>query len=53
MNIETVKTQALQLFNHSIDSLPNAIAMLTVLMDQHGLNTTDFKNEIGGKAWSQ
>lgn len=27
-----------------------AVAMLKVLMDQHNLNTTDFKNEIGGKS---
>ena len=27
-----------------------AVATLKVLMDQHALNTTDFKNEIGGKS---
>lgn len=27
-----------------------AVIMLKVLMDQHRLNTTDFKNEIGGKS---
>jgi len=27
-----------------------AVATLKVLMDQHNLNTTDFKNEIGGKS---
>tara|TARA_R110000868_G_scaffold17494_4_gene76667 strand:- start:3205 stop:3627 length:423 start_codon:yes stop_codon:yes gene_type:complete len=27
-----------------------AVATLKVLMDQHSLNTTDFKNEIGGKS---
>lgn len=26
------------------------VATLKVLMDQHNLNTTDFKNEIGGKS---
>ena len=28
----------------------HAVATLKVLMDQHSLNTTDFKNEIGGKS---
>jgi HTH-type transcriptional regulator/antitoxin HigA len=27
-----------------------AVSTLRVLMDQHNLNTTDFKNEIGGKS---
>ncbi|MFT4928048.1 MAG: HTH-type transcriptional regulator/antitoxin HigA [Phenylobacterium sp.] len=37
-------------FNQTITSLDSGVAMLTVLMDQHGLNTTDFKDEIGGKS---
>lgn len=37
-------------FNHRDEALDPAVATLKVLMDQHGLNTTDFKNEIGGKS---
>lgn len=37
-------------FNNRTDSGDPAVATLKVLMDQHGLNTTDFKNEIGGKS---
>ena len=37
-------------FNKNIESLDNGLAVLRVLMDQHQLNTTDFKNEIGGKS---
>lgn len=34
-------------FNHRIDFEVPAVALLKVLMYQHGLNTTDFNNEIG------
>jgi HTH-type transcriptional regulator/antitoxin HigA len=37
-------------FNAQIASLDNGISVLRVLMDQYRLNTTDFKNEIGGKS---
>ena len=37
-------------FNAKIESLDNGLSVLRVLMDQHKLNTTDFKNEIGGKS---
>lgn len=37
-------------FNNRTDSGDPAVATLKVLMVQHGLNTTDFKNEIGGKS---
>lgn len=37
-------------FNAKIESLDNGISVLRVLMEQHKLNTTDFKNEIGGKS---
>jgi len=37
-------------FNASIESLNCGVSVLRVLMDQHKLNTTDFKNEIGGKS---
>lgn len=37
-------------FNQAIESLDNGVAMLTVIMDQHHLNSTGFKNEIGGKS---
>ena len=37
-------------FNNRTDSGDPAVATLKVLMDQHGLNTTDFKNEVGGKS---
>ena len=37
-------------FNAQIKSLDNGISVLRVLMDQHKLNTTDFKDEIGGKS---
>jgi len=37
-------------FNARTDSGDPAVATLKVLMDQHGLNTTDFKNEVGGKS---
>ena len=37
-------------FNGKLDSLDDGIAVLRVLMTQHQLNTTDFKDEIGGKS---
>lgn len=37
-------------FNQRVDAKDPAIAMLKVLMEQHGLNTTDFQHEIGGKS---
>ncbi|MBL4650672.1 MAG: helix-turn-helix domain-containing protein [Aureispira sp.] len=37
-------------FNAKIESLDSGISVLRVLMAQHKLNTTDFKNEIGGKS---
>lgn len=37
-------------FNAQIESLDCGLSVLRVLMDQHKLNTTDFKNEIGGKS---
>jgi len=37
-------------FNANIESLDNGVSVLRVLMDQNKLNTTDFKNEIGGKS---
>ena len=37
-------------FNAKIAALNSGVAALRVLMDQHKLNTTDFKNEIGGKS---
>mgnify|MGYP000588166179 CR=1 FL=1 len=37
-------------FNSELESLDNGIAVLRVLMAQHQLNTTDFKDEIGGKS---
>ncbi len=37
-------------FNTQIKSLDSGLSVLRVLMDQHKLNTTDFKNEIGGKS---
>ncbi|NQY34480.1 MAG: transcriptional regulator [Alteromonadaceae bacterium] len=37
-------------FNVKIESLDGGVSVLRVLMDQHKLNTTDFKDEIGGKS---
>ncbi|EBS3611143.1 TPA: helix-turn-helix domain-containing protein [Salmonella enterica subsp. enterica serovar Muenchen] len=33
-----------------MNSIPAGIAMLRTLMDQHGLTTSDFQNEIGSKS---
>ncbi len=37
-------------FNNRSRAGDPAVATLRVLMDQHDLNTTDFKDEIGGKS---
>jgi HTH-type transcriptional regulator/antitoxin HigA len=37
-------------FNQRLSELNSGVAALSVLMDQHKLNTTDFRNEIGGKS---
>ncbi len=37
-------------FNQRNDDLDPAVAMLRVLMDQHGLNTMDFEKEVGKKS---
>lgn len=37
-------------WNASLAGLPKAVAMLGVIMDQHNLNQSDFKEEIGGKS---
>ena len=37
-------------FNDRLKQLNSGVAALSVLMDQHKLNTTDFENEIGKKS---
>lgn len=37
-------------FNGRLKQLNSGVAALSVLMDQHRLNTTDFENEIGKKS---
>ena len=37
-------------FNDKLKQLNSGVAALSVLMDQHKLNTTDFENEIGKKS---
>ncbi len=37
-------------FNQRIENLNSGSSMLRLLMDQHGLNTTSFAQEIGGKS---
>lgn len=37
-------------FNQQIESLDPGIAMLRLLIDQHGLTQSDFQQEIGGKS---
>lgn len=39
-----------QAFNQSLSEMDSGVSALVTLMDQHGLNTTDFSNEIGGKS---
>ena len=52
LSIERWETESEEFseFNAKIESLDSGISVLRVLMDQHKLNTTDFKNEIGGKS---
>lgn len=40
-----------QAWEHRIESLPADVSMLRLLMDQHGLTGSDFKEEIGGKSY--
>ncbi len=37
-------------FNARIAALPQELAMLRVIMDQHGLNQSSFKEEIGSRS---
>lgn len=37
-------------FNESLANTKGGIAVLKTLMDQHGLNTTDFEDEIGKRS---
>jgi HTH-type transcriptional regulator/antitoxin HigA len=37
-------------FNERIEGIDQGVAMLRVIMDQHGLKTSDFPNEIGNKS---
>lgn len=37
-------------FNARIAAIPKELAILRVLMDQHGLNQASFKNEIGARS---
>ena len=37
-------------FNERLKQLNSGVAALSMLMDQHNLNTTDFENEIGKKS---
>lgn len=37
-------------FNQRIEALDPGVAMLRLLIDQHGLTQSDFQNEIGGKS---
>jgi HTH-type transcriptional regulator/antitoxin HigA len=37
-------------FNERLKQMNSGVAALSVLMDQHKLNTTDFENEIGKKS---
>ncbi|MGI2115644.1 helix-turn-helix domain-containing protein [Shewanella frigidimarina] len=39
-----------EVFNHRQGEIDSAVGTLKVLMDQYGLNTTDFENEIGKKS---
>ena len=50
--IEDYENEAPELaeFNNSIKNLNAGSSMLRLLMEQHGLNTTLFANEIGGKS---
>jgi HTH-type transcriptional regulator/antitoxin HigA len=50
--IERYESEAEQFseFNQTIDKLESGIAMLRVIIDQHKLTLSDFKNEIGVKS---
>ncbi|GAW97503.1 MULTISPECIES: helix-turn-helix domain-containing protein [Colwellia] len=50
--IEDYENNASELaaFNQRIENLNNGSSMLRLLMVQHGLNTTSFAQEIGGKS---
>jgi len=37
-------------FNASIAAVPQELAVLRVIMDQHGLNQSSFKDEIGARS---
>lgn len=37
-------------FNQRIETLDQGVAMLRLLIDQHGLTQSDFQQEIGGKS---
>ncbi len=52
VSIERWESQAeeFKAFDMAVESMDSGVAMLSVLMDQHSLNTTDFKDEIGGKS---
>jgi HTH-type transcriptional regulator/antitoxin HigA len=52
VSIERWENQAeeFKAFDAAVEAMDSGVAMLSVLMDQHGLNTTDFKDEIGGKS---
>jgi len=39
-----------QEFNQRLSEMDSGVSALAILMDQYGLNTTDFSNEIGGKS---
>ncbi|RJT31941.1 helix-turn-helix domain-containing protein [Rahnella woolbedingensis] len=43
-------TPEFEAFNTRIAALPQELAMLRVLMDQHGLNQSSFKEEIGARS---
>ena len=50
--IERYESEAEQFseFNQAIDKLESGIAMLRVIIDQHKLTLSDFKDEIGTKS---
>lgn len=37
-------------WNARLAALPKSVALLRIIMDQHGLNQSDFTEEIGGKS---
>ena len=43
-------TERFKAFNQRIETLDPGIAMLRLLIDQHGLTQSDFQQEIGGKS---